>query len=308
MLLSFFEKTTRKLDVYPNIEVRGKLLVRYENESDDDRGRMNVPISLESQRMLLLNEQVQALKESVSEYNSSLKSCTADGICSIEGDNDDAITVEEVQCCLKLLGLEDFTMVDSTNETYDEILKLMSKMNISARMAFARSVLWSEVSWAKQYEEADDDGNTFSKDSKACEIKFPEKYSFIDFSQVHRTLLPLGDESKFSEEINVDRETILEYCGLLNTALTLPEVQQYLSSGKDVFQLDLDNDREHRTPEQQRIVCVQNMMLCAVGYDPILAGAKIGEQIITMKAHDEDVNKVLSTYLKNMQISAKNTV
>mmetsp|Transcript_15914 Transcript_15914/g.23932 ORF Transcript_15914/g.23932 Transcript_15914/m.23932 type:complete len:529 (+) Transcript_15914:68-1654(+) len=312
ILFTFFEKVITQFDVYPDTKVCEKLLICYEDkegseaasslandDDDNDERSRTIPVSLETQRQFLLHVQMKALKDAVAEYNSSLTSCTADGVCKIEGDNNDTITVEEVQGCLKLVGCHDFTMVDCDSETSDEILKLMTVMNNSARVAFARSVLWSEVNWSKQYECGDGD-NLICDSAKIY--------------KVHRNLQGKseGGESLI-KEIQMDRAKILEYCGLCNTAFTkLPEVQTYISQGKEMFPSDLNNDSTGRNDihtssrtSQQRIVNVQNMILCAVGYDPSV-GEKIYTQIIEMqqnndKDYDEDFNKVLSSYMTNLQ-------
>jgi len=42
----------------------------------------------------------------------------------------------------------------------------MTVMNNSARVAFARSVLWSEVNWSKQYECGDGDNLIYKEKVK----------------------------------------------------------------------------------------------------------------------------------------------
>jgi hypothetical protein len=360
IVLSFFQKTITKLDSHPNTKVREKLLTsnnRSDNEKSDNMNSIinsntsaslleenenkneNIvfsPVSLEFHRMFLLQEQIQALKEAVSEYNDEIKtqktSIACDpksGVCYIKDDNDDeSITIEQVQECLTSLGNDDFTNIDgceTEKELCNEISITMMKMNNAARLAFARSVLWSEVVWAKQYEK--DHLRQSCTKVEDCESILPGTSSFIDYNEVKRKLhrrteskMIDGDSSDLDDnDEQMTRSAILEYCGLVCTAVKLPAVRDYISKGTAIFPIEPGKDGCHNlvasnkyTP-QQRILNIQNMMLCAVGYEPLLGGLQIRQRIMKIQQvhdeQDEELNTVLSKYMSTIQkLVAKNVV
>ena len=269
LILSFFNEAKTRLTKYPNADHQLQLL------TDRDGNGELIPVSLESQRSFLLEEQVATLKACISEYN-SLK----DKIKEVE--------MEEVQDCLRDLGQNIFTKVsmDDNQLSKGVILKAMTEMNNTARSAFARSVLWAETEFSKHMLETyplNEDG-------------------FIDYEKGGRNLL--GSDS---EECNgMVRSAAIEFSGLCTVAVHLPEVKRHLKTGADIFNESNGGSVSQDMTPQHRILQFQQMMLCAVGYEPKFGGEQL--RMLMMKddiSEDSDLFKSLSEYVVDMQEVAK---
>lgn len=286
-LLSFFQNATSRLDSFPNESVRPKLFESIDSDQDD----YLEPVSLGNHRAYLLEEQVHALRDSVSEYN-ELSAKT--------------ITAEDAQQSLRALGANTyFSSIGSTDEDHEELLSAMATMNDAARMAFARAVLYSEVSWSKRYEspanldESQDDGD-----------KIPmTNVTPIDYKNVNRYLQNEEDAG------DMGRKDAIEFCGLCSAAIRLPEVANYLVTGDAIFpeqatdgEVDEVKKRATRAFPQQRVLKVQHMMLCAVGYEPDYGGLelrKLMSTIDTENSDNSDLTTAISTFMLTMQSAAK---
>ena len=264
IILSFFQEATDRLKKHPNDDHR-KNLVKPLNESANSD--YIVPVPLELHRQCLLKEQLSALDDTVSK---------------VSEEKSISVTAKEIQEYLRSLGAKDFTNITSNEETQKKLLDSMSEMNEAARVAFARSVLWSEISWIKQ------------------EAKLVN--GFVDYTQVKRKLYQSEDG------IEIDRSAILEFCGLCTAAVKLPEVEAHLQSGRDVFAVDNSEMLvDERSTPPQRVLQLQQMMLCAIGFEPKFGGEELHRVMIqdTHGERDVELEGSLTSFLMNMQAAAK---
>ena len=273
LLFSFFENAKGRLNEHPNNEMQHNLLT--ENGKDE-----MIPVSLASQRHLLLQEQFAALKTSISEYN-------------LSRDKVREVQEEEVQDCLRELGQNDFSKISTIDQIdKNDLLKAMTEMNDAARSAFARSVLWAEVEFSKE----------MLQKYPLNEVPFQ---GLIDYEKGGRNLLI----SACDESDGMTRSAAIEFSGLCTTAVHLPEVKRYFETGLDLFSDDeLNQESQNRMiPPQHRFLQFQQMMLCAVGYEPKFGGEELRKLMVKDDTpEDTEVFNALSTFVLAMQDAAKN--
>jgi hypothetical protein len=271
LLVSFFESAKERLNEHPNTEMQQDLL------TDDAKGEM-IPVSLASQRHFLLQEQVAALKTSISEYN-------------LSKDKVREFQEEEVQDCLRDLGQNDFSKI-STNDQIgkDALLKAMTEMNEAARSAFARSVLWAEVKFSKE----------MLQKYPLNEVPFQ---GLIDYGKGGRNLLLSNDGND-----GMTRSAALEFSGLCTTGAHLPEVKRHFETGFEIFNTEGSNEgsQTRMSVPQHRFLQFQQMMLCAVGYEPRFGGEELRKWMMKDDiSEDSELFEALSKYFLAMQDAAK---
>merc|ERR1712038_828731 len=104
----------------------------------------------------------------------------------------------------------------------------------------------------------------------------------LDYNKVKRSLIKARKndgadegEDEDEDEAHSIRQLTLEFCGLCTTAFKLPQVEEYAKSGKQLSfceSTSVDNDDvrgediDDSTP-QQRISHLQQMIICALGYE-----------------------------------------
>lgn len=321
LLLSFFEKAVMRLDSYPSSTVQTKLLVINENavhegNNDVDLNGLEdrVPVSLPLHRQMILDEQIQALKEVVSAYNSegggTATSCDANGVCTLKTTNSfKEISVEDVQECLSLIGSEDYSKVmrnDVSNDDNDvtSIRTAMNSMNTSARNAYVLSVLWAESMWGSEHV-----CTPIIKEDQDIVSTVPG--NFLCFHEKAKRILRFQTESSTNDEHQMDRSTIMEYCGLCITAMKISRVKDYISNGKDIFEGTNFNENKnlHFTSSIRRMNYIQSMFLCTLGYHPSYGSQKLVaclELNATDTTDDVELEDMLANYVKTMDSCAKN--
>ena len=148
------------------------------------------------------------------------------------------MALEDAQLVLRQVGANNFGLIgfDSDGKKSKgqrNVLDAMSAMNDAARRAFARAVLRSELRWD--------------------------------------TLLPGTDNSNMrslKDSGGLDRNAIIEFCGLCNAAIILPEVCAFLQDGTDMMSSSSQNTAEEDsgTPTD-RLNHLHDMMMRAIGFD-----------------------------------------
>ena len=116
----------------------------------------------------------------------------------------------------------------------------------------------------------------------------------LDYKKVSRDLYSDNDNDNDNVNDNsnstneMDRQTTLEFCGLCTTAIKIPQVQTYIHTGNmnffdDPSQHENINDTTTDTTDtmanitispQQCISHLQQMISCALGYEPSYGGKK----------------------------------
>jgi hypothetical protein len=265
-ILSFFKEATVRLKEHPTDDNQKYFLRPLEDSTNYD---YIVPVSLEDQRQFLLKVQLRALEDAVSK---------------ISEEKATSITANEIREHLRALGTKDFANITDDEEVRSELLDQMNDMNENARMAFARSVLWSETRWT-QHEQKLNSG-------------------ILDYTHTRRKLHQKGDG------MSMERETILEFCGLCNAVVKLAEVETHLQSGKRVFGSDKVEEEflvHDRSTAPQRVLQLQQMMLCAVGFEPTFGGEELHRVMMRdlSDERDEELEGSLASFLMTMQVAAK---
>ena len=328
LLLSFFQKVITNLESYPGPSIYTKLLVS-NNDYDvvhDKHKNIRVPVQLGVHRQLLLDEQRKYLIETISTHNYNCKTHNADTskVCNLKdgtcvsgktSHEDKTITIDQVQECLILLGQNnDFSNIkgcEFQNDTCVQISNTMSKMNNVARCAYVRSVLWAEIEWINQFEEAHywkpyEVNPTQVQDDKLF-VSPSHQTLFLDYAQVQRNLNYKDDAISNRidvvpmDEKRIERSKILSYCGLCITALKIPQVEQYILKGKDIFSSKSQNPNRNKDTPHQRLLNIQNMILCAVGYEPSYGRLEILKKY-TKKVNDEEDEELKSVLFKFITI------
>ena len=220
----FFERAKIRMEEYPKDGL--KLM------NDDDDG---FPISLKRHRELLLEEQVLVLKEEVNRYPLSLSF---------------------VQNGLRELGQKDTSHIFFQEEEEEErLVKAMEEMNESARLAFARGVLKSEVDWVRH------------REVQTGSQQMEDIYA-------HRTL---QSSSTADDDHRVIR-MIMDFCSLCMAAVKIPAVLHHLYHGTDIFKKQNSTNEEMTTTMMmmhQRLASLQNVYFCALGYHPQLGQSEL---------------------------------
>lgn len=266
-ILAFFNEANARLKEHPIDSYREQLLV----PSNEDSAKDNyfVPVSLETHRQILIKVQMQALERSVFKINEEKST---------------SISTKEIQEHLRALGGKDFGNITNDEEVQTKLLDQMNEMNENARMAFARSVLWSETQWSQQEQK--------------------ESGTIVDYRNTNRKLKQKDDG------ILMQREDILEFCGLCTVAVKMTEVELHLQSGNNIFK-SIATEEEYlvhdKSTAPQRMLQLQNMMLCAVGFEPSYGGEEL-YRVMTNDLNenkDEEVEGALSNYSISIQVAAK---
>lgn len=284
-IMSFFEGATHRLKEYPKA-IHQKNLIQKLNQDDNEEDAYMIPVPLEEHRQRLLHQQLDALEEAVDASNQTLN-------------NTATITGDDIQICLRSLGVKDFTNITNDEQTQQQLLDAMSEMNEVARMAFARSVLWSEYCWLKQEQRLQKEEGQ------------DQHISNINYQTTNRKLRGSDDD------IPLDRSGMLEFCGLCSTAVKLPEVEAHLGQGIDIFDDGIHDDdddlsaRYQTTSPEHRILQLQHMMLCAVGLEPSFGGMELRRIMLIQGEEgnegdtDDELDGAIATYLLSLQAAGK---
>lgn len=283
LLLSFFQDSTRRLDSFPNQTTRQQLL---EINSDIESSSIKIPISLVDQRKLLLKEQMEALNDAMSSQ------CLDKSQSSEDGEDD--LSLDLVQTCLQELGAKDTSRIDGSDDEIEEVLANMAKMNDSARLAFARSVLCSEID---------------------CNKLLMEEYG-DSVDELDDNMTNLRGLCQNEEDGQMDHTKLIEFCSLCMTAIKLPEVKKYFKDGSDMFPAtskevaeedETDQDANSAPPMvSQRIIQLQHTMLRAVGYEPKYGSLEIRRHMMEQgneqsDSHNAELFVIISNFLTAIQ-------
>ena len=265
-ILAFFQEAATRLKKFPNEETQMKLI----------RPLINVEASSKHSDDYIV-------PISLEEHRSFLLKeqilALEDTVSRVSEERSTSITSKEVQDHLRALGANQFSGITSNLDVQKELKDHMNVMNEEARTAFARSVLWSEMRWMKQETKMDN--------------------GLVDFIETKRPLHKTGDGQE------MDRKDLLEFCALCSAVVKLDEVEEHLKSGKDVFASDAEFLIDDRSTAPQRILQLQQTMLCAIGFEPTFGGEELHRIMTTSEGRDEEVEGALASYLMTMQVVAK---
>lgn len=263
-ILSFFNEVICGFKSYPNSEMQKQIMQSANNEESGD---CFVPVTLESQRMLLLQEQMKILDAVVAKVSEERAT---------------SITTKEIQEHLRALGNGEFTNITDDESIQKRLIASMNSMNEEARFAYARSVLWSEWHWMEQ-----EVGSSSEE---------------IDFENVKRKLTQRNDGK------SMGKNEVMEYCALCSAVVNLPEVEEFLKSGKDIFDTNETSEIivDDNSSAPQRILRLQQLLLCSIGFEPTF-GAEELHRIITSDSNerDEEIEGALASYMMDMQNATK---
>jgi hypothetical protein len=323
LLISFFQEAKERLGDYV-----------YDPTSNDDNNNHNgyIPIPLKEHQGSILNEQLIALNKVVDGYNNTRTNSTTA----------EEVTVQNVQDSLRLLGsiannADNNTDNNADNDTEsmstnEKLKKAMKEMNDTARMAFCKSILASEYFWyqqqkklQEQQEQEQQHGQQEQEDDNSGNA---EMAMMIDYNKVKRNLYSNNGDGSHHGMV---RQTILEFCGLCTTAIKIPQVITYIQTGKMSFFNDdkiVDNDSEANndnndvndkkdtnvdstTSPQQRISHLQQMILCALDYEPSYGAQEIQKRMVlamnTSSNGDDDANKELKEAFATFSFTIQET-
>jgi hypothetical protein len=305
LLLTFFHNAKERLDEY-----------NYTPTEVEEY----IPIPIKDHQQFILKEQLDILNQVVTNYNDN---------------NDDKVTVSSVQESLRLIGSGengDNTFVHHDEEEERQTSKAMKDMNDAARSAFCRSILSSEYYWYQKQREIQDisavglEKTNASTNTPTNNVEVERaKLMMLDYNQVKRNLQRNNDDDS---SIAMDRQTALEFCGLCTTAVKIPQVKSYIKNGH----LDFDNDVYKNTVHtddnallsstsssssspEQRFSHLQQMILCALGYEPFHGSKEMQKLMINMNNNtndsdgdgnnDDHLKEAFSTFLVTSQQTIK---
>lgn len=332
VIQTFFKKVTDTLRSYPFQEQMHDLLTSLLDDSNNDDPNYLVPISLEQQRERLLNVQIQVLTQVIQEFQSNGQDIhtqqknmdLSDATAVATTATHHSPTLKEIQTLLKTIG-EDHDMSHITTNSLQQasIRNCMNDMNQAARMAFARSVLYSEMIWLHTQEHYDE--HSYSTCTRSSTTYDPSKAFVwpIDYTSSKRSY------RRSVHDGAMDRNYIIEYCGLCSAILNLEEVKEYVETGQRII-LDTDlimnedhydgkgdkGDKNHHhtrmtyVSAQHRILLLQQLMLCAIGFEPNYGGEEIRrflseEEEGEKEEEDVELRQQISTYLLSVQTAAQ---
>lgn len=165
----------------------------------------------------------------------------------------------------------------------------------------------------------------------------------LDYTNLNRKLIRSDDDcldDNYNDDCNaIDRQVALEFCGLCTTAVKIPEIQKYIQSGimdfADMDNVDISSYNEEKvigdntttnhnktdftnTP-QHRISHLQQMILCALGYEPSYGSTVLRKLMVTINDNDNDDNitsnvddqelkEAFTTFLLTMQQSLQDAL
>ena len=189
---------------------------------------------------------------------------------------------DDVQAVLRQMGEGDFTGVDFDSacdkDNQQQLAEMMDVTNDLARMAFSNSVLFAEWNF--------DSGCSQSR------------------------VLKKGDDE-------LDKPTILEYCGLAMRAVRFEAVRQYLETGKEMFPSSANETTRNKTQldsAKSRLEYVQHLIWRSLGWNPDFASNRLqqlfsdGSQSrqVHWLAMDEAVVESLTKYSSAMTVAVNN--
>ena len=165
-------------------------------------------------------------------------------------------------------------------ETEESVKKALTEMNEAARLAFCRLILYSE-----------------------CLRKFAQHNN----SNHNTDAPPLQTSGTFL------RDDILEFIGLCNTCVKLPNVLHHLSTGAPLF----DDLTEEALPPRtifphKRLEYIQRLIMQGVGYDPDFGSSEIKRIFFTrsgqtnLEGNDPQLATLFGTLIANMNAAITN--
>jgi hypothetical protein len=232
--------------------------------------------TLDWHRNIIVREQLASLDESLTEW---------------ARDHVSSVSKGDVQSVLREIGLGDFTNVifdeeDGANNCIDAQLRLaeaMSQTNECARLAFARSAIFTE----------------WRVDTYQPQIE-------------HRRTL----RGYHTAEEGLERYSILEYCGMMMSAIRLDEIQQYLENGVALIPSENPNQTTTElTSVDDRLNYIQQLCWRTVGWESAYASEQLqslfspGNDIsdnYQALLRDENVVEALTKYASAMTVAAAN--
>lgn len=231
------------------------------------------PVPDINHRKDILQIQLKSLKNTISAYNET---------------NQRKISLDRAQLCLRELGAKNLKGITGSDEEKEKLLSDMAEMNEAARLAFARSVLWAETEWEKK-------------------ILSNNQRGLID-GEIARKLCTSNDGKGFME-----KSTLVQFCGLMSSALRLEEVITYLRKGGTIFskegKVDDSNDSKMKSSPHNRITQIQNAMIRSIGYSSSFGLSEIRRMIALMSDgqekssnnEDKEVYRVVENFLLTMR-------
>eukprot|EP00816_Leptocylindrus_hargravesii_P005401 CAMPEP_0196819102 /NCGR_PEP_ID=MMETSP1362-20130617/69049_1 /TAXON_ID=163516 /ORGANISM="Leptocylindrus danicus, Strain CCMP1856" /LENGTH=532 /DNA_ID=CAMNT_0042197461 /DNA_START=53 /DNA_END=1651 /DNA_ORIENTATION=- len=184
-----------------------------------------------------------------------------------EQKHDGIITAENIQTSLRQVAAVKDPELDAASDKFNE----------AARVSFAKSVLLAE----KRFRE-------YSNNTDAEDIPLRE----------------LVNENNY--DLKSMRSALIEFFGLCNAAVQLPEVHAHLRSKAEPTPDDLippiiDGLKETSLPEaQKRLIMLQRTCLTAVGYDPSFATGVMNKIVHNYGQNDAELFQVFREFLNVM--------
>lgn len=202
---------------------------------------------------------------------SSLENCIQNCTTTNEPNT---MTMQQALLHLRQLGQQDLTSFEIPNESEkDKLLQAMERMNDAARAALARAVVSSECQWRHHVEEETIDATA-------------------------RSLHEMG---------TMKRTTLLEFCGLMSAAISLPFVRSYIQDNCNDGQ---ENHEYVLFPKvngniHQRMRNIEYCMFRAVGYHP-----DYGAEEFRRWVNDESIqqDELLIQAVKRFVVAVKDVI
>jgi len=252
---------------------------------DNNDASVAPPPGLERQRQVLLGTQMKVLESTIANYNNS--------------NTKDDVMMQDAQMALRELGgggegPNEYVEIIS-DDVREELRIAMLEMTDAARIAFARAVLILELQWDEKRDDDDEGGNVLSRNLR-------------------------GEE----QDGSIDGAHVLEFCGLCNVAVKLPEVQRHLRYGTDMLRLfnETANDNAESTAvsdndqtdqslssaPKERLEHIQAMLLRAIGYEPQFALDEFRRLFLSKDSNvdDPELIDVFATFVQSMSIVVTN--
>jgi len=188
-------------------------------------------------------------------------------------DSEKRISTDDVRQVLPQLQLNP--------DTEESVKKAMTEMNEAARLAFCRLILYSECL---------------------------RKYTQHNNNQNNKTdAPPLQTSGTFL------RNDLLEFIGLCNTCVKLPNVLRHLSTGAPLFDDLIEDALPPRTIfPHKRLEYIQRLIMQGVGYDPDFGSSEIKRIFFTrsgqsnLESNDPQLATLFGTLIANMNAAITN--
>mmetsp|Transcript_21416 Transcript_21416/g.35318 ORF Transcript_21416/g.35318 Transcript_21416/m.35318 type:complete len:368 (-) Transcript_21416:62-1165(-) len=136
------------------------------------------------------------------------------------------------------------------------------------------------------------------KTNEVAREAFARSVLFVEMRDGH-------SERNLRTHADLDRSTLMEYCGLAITAMRLPEIQRFLFDGTRVR----ENIKSEifSTPEE-RLLYIQRLMWKAVGWEPDTASDQIKHLLEgnSELMNDKEVMETIMKYMSSMTVAAAN--